>query len=476
MSTVLRPERHGAWVEAATFPPTAIAAPLPRRRMLRATVLSARWRRAVALAGQLAAVGFPAALLDYPRHVDAVGSVGLTLLVIASWWVAMRLAFNTSLRATGAAAAAAAGTVVGLVLGSALALWLPDLELTPPTLLETAGFVFLLTTSWETIVRARLARPQKVLVLGTTGAASDLTVEAGRSADARFDVVGLVADAAGGPDQMPPLLGSLTELADVVEAQRPDLVVLADADPGPAVDRLLESSWRKFRVVSVSQFFEHACGRVPLTHISPAWFMSILHLRQSSYGGWSKRAFDLVVASVGIVLGAPLFLAVAIAVRLSGKPVLFRQVRLGERGKRFEMLKFRTMIPAGEPDGQARWAAELDPRVTRAGRFLRRTRLDELPQLWNVIRGEMSIVGPRPERPEFLRALEESVPFWNRRLLVKPGVTGWAQVRSGYAADQDGAIQKLSYDLWYVRHRTLLLDLVICAKTLGTVVSGAGAR
>jgi exopolysaccharide biosynthesis polyprenyl glycosylphosphotransferase len=459
------------------LPPTAIPAPLPRRRMLRDTVLSARWRRAIGVAGQLAAVAFPAALLDHPAHAGVVGTVGLTLLVIGSWWVALRLAFNTSLRATGAAAAAAAGTFVGLILVSALALWLPDLELTPPTLLVTAGFVFLLTTGWETLVRARLARRQKVLVLGASDATRDLATEAGRAADAAFDVVGFVADSADGLEQTTPLLGTLAELADVVEVQQPDLVVLTDADPGPAVDRLLESSWRKFRVVSVSQFFEHACGRVPLTHISPAWFMCILHLRQPSYGGgWSKRAFDLVVAAIGLVVGAPVFLAVAIAVRVSGKPVLFRQVRLGQRGKRFQMIKFRTMIPAGEADGQARWAAELDPRVTRVGRFLRRSRLDELPQLWNVLRGEMSIVGPRPERPEFLQALEESVPFWNRRLLVKPGVTGWAQIRSGYAADFDSTMQKLSYDLWYVRHRTLLLDLVICAKTLGTVVSGAGAR
>jgi exopolysaccharide biosynthesis polyprenyl glycosylphosphotransferase len=470
MSTALRPERPGSWVDAATLQPAAFAPSSPRRQML----VSARARRAIALAGRLAAVAIPAGLLDRPAEIGALASAGLTLLVVASWWVAVRIAFTTNLRATGPAAAAAAGTAVGLVLVSAVALWLPDLGLTPPVLLETAGFVFLLTTGWETFVRTRLAPPQKVLVLGATGAASDLAAEAGRSADGRFDVVGLVADAAA--DETPPLLGSLAELADVVEAQQPDLVVLADADPGPAVDRLLESSWRNFRVVSVSQFFEHACGRVPPAHIGSAWFMSILHLRQPSYAGWSKRAFDLVAASVGLIVGAPLFLAVAIAVRLSGKPVLFKQVRLGERGKRFQMVKFRTMIPAGEPDGQARWAAELDPRVTRVGRFLRRSRLDELPQLWNVIRGEMSIVGPRPERPEFLRTLEESVPFWNRRLLVKPGVTGWAQIRCGYAADCDGAIQKLSYDLWYVRHRTLLLDLAICARTLVTVVSGAGAR
>jgi lipopolysaccharide/colanic/teichoic acid biosynthesis glycosyltransferase len=176
------------------------------------------------------------------------------------------------------------------------------------------------------------------------------------------------------------------------------------------------------------------------------------------------------------VLAAPIFLLVAIAVRLSGRPVLIKQTRLGERGIRFDMYKFRTMIPAGEPVGIARWAAENDPRVTRVGRVLRRTRLDELPQLWNVIRGQMSIVGPRPERPEFIRVLEESIPFWNRRLLVKPGITGWAQIRGGYAADREGMATKLSYDLWYIRNRTLLLDVAICAKTCLTVVTGTGAR
>jgi exopolysaccharide biosynthesis polyprenyl glycosylphosphotransferase len=229
-------------------------------------------------------------------------------------------------------------------------------------------------------------------------------------------------------------------------------------------------------VVSVSHFFEHAFGRVPLAHISPAWFMSILHLRQRSYAARSKRTFDVTVAAVGCFLMAPFFVLIAIAVRVSGKPVVFKQVRLGERGRAFQMYKFRTMVRQAEPDGTARWAQERDPRVTTIGRFLRRTRLDELPQLWNVLRGDMSIVGPRPERPEFVRVLENEVPFWNRRLLVKPGITGWAQVRGGYAADHDATIQKLSYDLWYVRHRTLLLDFAICAKTILTVVSGAGAR
>jgi exopolysaccharide biosynthesis polyprenyl glycosylphosphotransferase len=475
VSTVLRPDRSSTWVHAASVPHDAIVS-LPRRNEVKEPLFSARWKQTISRAGRIVAVVLPSAALIHPGHVSAAAGPGLTLLIVACWWVPLRIAFSTALRALGAVAPAAVGTAIGLILASALALWVPVLRLGPLTLLNVAALTFLFTSGWETLVQKRLARRQKVLVLGGDRVASDLAAEADRDSDSNLNIVGLVADSAPVQEEEPPLLGSLAELGEIVEAHQPDLIVLADADPGAAVDRLLESSWRKFRVVGVSYFFEHAFGRVPLTHISPAWFMSILHLRQPSYDGWSKRAFDLIVALLGLVLGAPLLVATAVAVRLSGGPVLFAQTRLGERGKRFRMYKFRTMIPSGEADGRARWAEELDPRVTRVGRVLRRTRLDELPQLWNVVRGEMSIVGPRPERPEFMRVLEEKVPFWNRRLLVKPGVTGWAQVRSGYAADHDSTVQKLSYDLWYLRHRTLLLDVLICARTLATVVSGAGAR
>ena len=417
----------------------------------------------------------PIVTLAYPGN-NPIAAVGLILLTVALWWSALRIGFQATLRALGPTVAATFGTAVGLVAVSALALWLPELEVSPLTLLEIAGLIFVFTSGWETLVQPRLARRQKVLILGTIDLASDVAEEAKRSGDRAFEVVGVVAASGDLRAPPPPLLGSLRDLSDLVDAQRPDLIVLADVDPGPAVDRLLETSWRGFRVLGFSHFFEHAFGRVPLAHISPAWFVSILHLRQQRYAGWSKRAFDVTVALIGFVVAGPIFLLVAIAVRLSGKPVLIRQTRLGERGKTFEMYKFRTMIPAGEPVGTAQWAARNDPRVTRVGRILRRTRLDELPQLWNVIRGEMSMVGPRPERPEFIRVLEESVPYWNRRLLVKPGVTGWAQIRSGYAADCDDMANKLSYDLWYIRNRTLLLDVAICAKTCLTLLSGAGAR
>jgi exopolysaccharide biosynthesis polyprenyl glycosylphosphotransferase len=477
MSITLRQEESTSSTHVvAPIPPVAAAEPWIQRRAFRGALFTARWKRGVGAIGRIAVVALPVAGLAYPSKLAVAPATALSLLMIVLWWVALRLAARTTLYVLGSAVAVALGATIGLQLVAALALWVPQLSLSAVVLLKVWGLVFLFATGWEGVVQKYLTRPQKVLVVGASEAACEVADEADRAVESGFEVVGVLTDPARAPHGVPRLLGGLADLSEVVDAQQPDLVVIADADPGWAVDRLFETSWRGFRVVSISHFFEHAFGRVPLAHISPAWFMSILHLRQRSYAGWSKRTFDVTVAAIGLVVMAPVFVVIALAIWLSGKPVIFRQIRLGERGRAFQMYKFRTMVLPAEADGTARWAEERDPRATRVGRFLRRTRLDELPQLWNVIRGEMSIVGPRPERPEFVRVLEETVPFWNRRLLVKPGITGWAQIRSGYAADRASTIQKLSYDLWYVRHRTLLLDLAICAKTFLTVVSGAGAR
>jgi lipopolysaccharide/colanic/teichoic acid biosynthesis glycosyltransferase len=167
-------------------------------------------------------------------------------------------------------------------------------------------------------------------------------------------------------------------------------------------------------------------------------------------------------------------LVIAGLVRLTPGPLIYRQTRVGEGGKHFTMFKFRTMHEDAEEPGRPAFAQKNDPRVTWIGRMLRRTHLDELPQLWDVLKGDMSIVGPRPERPEFIPTLEEAVPFFTRRLLVKPGITGWAQLRRDYASDAEGAADKLSYDLWYLRHRNLVVDLAICAKTFSAVLLRPG--
>jgi lipopolysaccharide/colanic/teichoic acid biosynthesis glycosyltransferase len=199
--------------------------------------------------------------------------------------------------------------------------------------------------------------------------------------------------------------------------------------------------------------------------------MGVLHLRQPLHARWSKRAFDLLAASVGFLLVLPLLPLIAFFVRCTPGPIIYRQTRLGEGGRPFTIYKFRTMVADAEASGQPQWCAEADERVTTVGRVLRRAHLDEIPQLWNVLKGDMSIVGPRPERPQFVAMLEKEMPFWNRRLLIKPGVTGWAQVRSGYSADCASCADKLSYDLWYIRHRTLAVDLAVCVKTASLVLS-----
>jgi exopolysaccharide biosynthesis polyprenyl glycosylphosphotransferase len=269
------------------------------------------------------------------------------------------------------------------------------------------------------------------------------------------------------PDAEVPLLGGLAELGPIVEAQQPDLVVLTDERTyADAVERLLDVPAPHFRVIGLAGFFEHVFGRVPIEHVSTAWFMSILHLKQPVYARWTKRTFDILLAAIGLLVVSPVFVAVALAVRTTGRPILYRQTRVGEGGRLFTIYKFRTMVPDAEANG-ARFACEGDARTTKCGRFLRRTHLDELPQLWNVLRGDMAIVGPRPERPEFVEVLEQTVPFWTRRSLVTPGVTGWAQLKCGYATEQYEMAEKLSYDLWYLRHRSLVVDLAICLETVG---------
>jgi exopolysaccharide biosynthesis polyprenyl glycosylphosphotransferase len=190
-----------------------------------------------------------------------------------------------------------------------------------------------------------------------------------------------------------------------------------------------------------------------------------------------KRSFDLAISGALILVTAPLMLLAAIAIMIeSGCPVIYRQERVGYRGRTFTVLKLRSMAANAERDGKATWASVNDARVTRVGRLMRRARIDELPQLINILKGEMSFVGPRPERPEFVAMLTEQIPFYAVRHSVKPGLTGWAQVRYSYGATVEQSVRKLEYDLFYVKNHTLLLDLVILLETIRVVLLGEGAR
>ena len=393
-------------------------------------------------------------------------------MVTGIWLLALRAALGTYFT-LGPTVASAAGTVTGLVAVSALDLWMPGIDFGVPALAGTAIAVFILSATWEHVVRSLIKH--RVLVIGTDGDASEVMQELQRDVHAPFSIVGVVGEHPPAGAAEIAGRGALDELRRVVEAQRPDIVILTDDRASAwAVEPLLDLAPMGFKVVGVSHFFEHAIGRVPLRHLTPAWFMSILHLRQKPYTRLAKRSFDLVVASLGLLLIAPLLPMLAAVVRMSRGPIIYSQIRLGEGGRHYRMYKFRTMRADAEEAGRPLFASESDPRVTRLGRLLRQTHLDEVPQLWNVVKGEMSIVGPRPERPEFVEMLEDTVPFWTRRLLVKPGITGWAQLRCGYAYDAESAAEKLSYDLWYLRHRNVVIDLAICAKTVSTLLFKPG--
>jgi exopolysaccharide biosynthesis polyprenyl glycosylphosphotransferase len=427
----------------------------------------------------------------------AMARVGTATVISAIIWLAIlavRGATRSTLLALGAGAPTALGVIGGVVIVIAVGALNDALRLPPRLIVAGSVAVFLMSMLWEGTVAARGLGRQRVLILGTDGGGSDLGRELATSPDLRFELVGVVreealrpqpADAstdadkpralptAGGPEG-----GRIADFRAVIRDGRPDIVVLAAAGNRPKVfEALVQESSSGFSVLGLPQFYEHAFGLVPVRHLTHAWFMSVIHAYRSSYSSSAKRIFDVTVASAGLALTAPLFPILALLIRCTSLgPILHRQQRLGENAQVFTMYKFRTMRGDAEQPLKAVWALKCDPRVTRIGKVLRRTRLDELPQLVNVLRGEMSIVGPRPERPEFFDELRRALPFWSERHQVKPGITGWAQIRCGYTASADETYDKLSFDLWYLRHRSLLVDVAICVKTFATLATGAGAR
>jgi len=231
------------------------------------------------------------------------------------------------------------------------------------------------------------------------------------------------------------------------------------------------------RVTDLAGFFERIRGEVPVDSLKASWLIYGDGFRQSGWRNLAKRTFDLLAALFFLALAAPVMLLAAVAIVLeSGFPVIYRQERVGARGAKFMLLKFRSMVRNAESNGEAQWAAINDGRVTRVGRFLRRTRIDELPQLVNVLKGEMSFVGPRPERPCFVAELTGKIPFYGVRHSVKPGITGWAQVRCAYGASVEDSVRKLQFDLFYVKNHSFFLDLLILLETVRVVLFGEGAR
>ena len=247
-------------------------------------------------------------------------------------------------------------------------------------------------------------------------------------------------------------------------------MAVADRRKGMPLEALLNVRLRGVEVVEEAKVHEEIAGKIPVEDLRPSWLIFSEGFSSSRLRTITKRAFDITVAMVGLVLSAPLALLTAIAIKLeSPGPVLFRQKRVGQGGKEFTIYKFRSMRTDAEKDGKPIWAQQNDPRVTRIGKIIRKTRLDEIPQMWNVLQGTMSFVGPRPERLFFVEKLRETIPFYDQRHVVKPGITGWAQVRFRYGADETDAVQKLRHDMFYIKHHSVLFDVRILIDTVRVV-------
>ncbi|MEP6558223.1 MAG: TIGR03013 family XrtA/PEP-CTERM system glycosyltransferase, partial [Burkholderiales bacterium] len=270
---------------------------------------------------------------------------------------------------------------------------------------------------------------------------------------------------------------SLTETAldlDVDEI----VVALNDRRGGNMPLReLLDCKLRGVRVVDIATHFEKTKGQIRLDSVSAGWLIFGDGFEQGVFRTVVKRVFDIVCALILLILASPVMLVAGLAVLLeSGAPIFYRQQRVGYNGALFDVIKFRSMRTDAEKDGTPRWATSGDSRVTRFGRIMRKLRIDELPQLLCVLSGDMSLVGPRPERPYFVEQLTQKIPYYSVRESVKPGVTGWAQVRYHYGASAEDAAEKLQYDLYYVKHHSLFLDLVILFDTVGVVLLAKGAQ
>lgn len=230
----------------------------------------------------------------------------------------------------------------------------------------------------------------------------------------------------------------------------------------------------KIEIIKTSDFYEKFLGKVAIKNINQVWIISNFNENKKYIFDIFKNVFDLIFSIIFLIISIVLIPFIVIAIKLDSRgPILFMQVRTGKNGKDFLAMKFRTMIDNAEKNG-AQWAMENDSRITRIGNFLRKTRLDEIPQLINILRGEMSLIGPRPERPEFIEKLEKEIPYYNQRLLVRPGLTGWAQINYPYGSSIEDAIEKLEYDLYYVKNRSIALDISIILKTLNTVIKAQG--
>jgi sugar transferase (PEP-CTERM system associated) len=342
-----------------------------------------------------------------------------------------------------------------------------------------------LMVTWRVAAHWLLGHPsmgERILIVGSGVSAIEVAREVLERRDAGYRVVGFVdsrPELVGQSLINPRVLGTTAEMAGIIRREGVNRIVVAMAERRGQfpVRQLLDLSLSgDVAIEECASFYERLTGRVSLDMLRPSWLIFSGRGRQGRVSAVVRTAVHRAVALVGALLSLPLALLTAALIKLDSRgPVLYSQERVGKNGRAFRVYKFRSMRTDAEKDGPV-WASKSgDARTTRVGRVIRKIRVDEIPQFWNILRGEMNFVGPRPERPHFVRQLAEEIPFYEQRHLIAPGLTGWAQIKYPYGASIEDARQKLQYDLYYIKNQSLVLDAVIMFETVKTILFGRGA-
>ena len=347
-------------------------------------------------------------------------------------------------------------------------------------------FLFIFLVLWRllyaTVISKRIFT-EKAIMLGSGELAKDIFEQIEKSRDIAYDIKVLVfhEEEKVSPkklDGIPVRYGfhSLLELAE--ENQVSSIIVALDQRRGiMPYNELLKCKTRGISIIDGEDFYERITGKLLVERVSPSFLIFSDGFVKSRTSRFTKRLVGIIMSSVLLVLFLPLMLLTAIAIKFSSKgPILYSQERVGENEKLFKLHKFRSMVCDAEKETGPVWACDNDPRITRVGRIIRKLRIDELPQVWNVFKGDMSFAGPRPERAFFVEKLRETVPYYKERFSVKPGVTGWAQIKYPYGANEKDALEKLKYDLYYIKNMSVIMDLMIIFHTVKTTLFGKGAR
>jgi sugar transferase (PEP-CTERM system associated) len=322
---------------------------------------------------------------------------------------------------------------------------------------------------------------QKIMIVGSGSLAKNIAKEIVEGVDTGFRVVGFIADHPGRVGERlvnPSIIGDQSRILDIAQKEKVDRIIVAlEERRGKFPDvQLLECKMRGIAVEEGIRFYEHLTGRVQVESLRPSSLIFSEGFKKSKWTMSARRVAEFILSLVGLTLFSPMVLVLSFLIKIESRgPIFYKQERVGERGRMFKLFKFRSMVEDAEANGPV-WAEQDDKRMTRVGRWMRKWRLDEVPQMLNVLKGDMSFVGPRPERSFFVEQLRQEIPFYDQRFSVKPGVTGWAQIKYPYGASKEDALEKLKYDLYYIKNLSLIYDLIVIFETIKVVLFRKGAR